>query len=98
MFTAASRLLAPQLRTTTMLLTSTWLLNMMGYYGVVLLATEIHLSPEAAAGAADAAAGASSESATLIDRCRTRPEPGSHPLGHFSIISPLLLTRHQSHL
>ena len=57
MFAAASRLLAPQLRTTTMLLASTWLLNMMGYYGVVLLATEIHLAPEAATGAADAAAG-----------------------------------------
>lgn len=55
---AASRLLAPQLRGTTLLLASTWLLNMMGYYGVVLLATEIHLAPDAAAGAADAAAGA----------------------------------------
>ena len=52
-----SRLLSPTLRTTTMLLTSTWLLNMIGYYGLVLLATEIHLSPEDTAKTASAGAG-----------------------------------------
>jgi MFS family permease len=61
MASTASRLMAPQLQRTTLLLASTWLLNMMGYYGVVLLATEIHLSPTDASNVASSTIGLTSE-------------------------------------